>query len=80
MIEDKVKSILSIVLDIDESNIDNDSSPETLDAWDSLNHFNIITAIEEEFEIRLDDVQILEMQSYRLICVIVSEAMECSDC
>ena len=80
MIEDRVKSILSIVLDIDESNIDNDSSPETLDAWDSLNHFNIITAIEEEFEIHLDDVQILEMQSYRLICVIVSEVMQCSDC
>ena len=78
MIESKVKNILSVVLDIDESEINNGSSPETLRAWDSLNHFNIITAIEEEFEIHFEDVQILEMQSYKLICVIVIEALECS--
>ena len=66
------------MLGIKESEISNKTSPETLENWDSLNHFNIITAIEEEFEIHFDDIQVLEMKSYKLICVIVSEALECS--
>lgn len=79
MIESKVKNILSVVLDVDESIITNESSPETLKAWDSLNHFNIVTALEEEFDINLDDLQIIEMKSYQLICMIVSETLECSE-
>jgi len=77
MIEDRVKNVLSIVLNVDEYNIIDSSSPETITEWDSLNHYNIVTSLEEEFEIQFSDDQILEMQSYKLICTVIFEVLSC---
>ena len=49
---------------IDESDIDENSSLETVENWDSLQHINLIMALEEEFGVRVDVDDALEMVSY----------------
>jgi acyl carrier protein len=41
------------VLGIDEQSLSEESSPDTIQSWDSLNHLNIILAMEQEFGIEL---------------------------
>ena len=45
-------SILSDVLEIDEDSITEDTSPDNVDTWDSLNGLILVTALESEFNIK----------------------------
>ena len=50
-------------LDVSTSELDDNSSPETISAWDSLAAMNVVAAIEETFEINLSTVEIMKMNS-----------------
>jgi len=45
-----------------------DSSITTIEQWDSLKHLNLIMAIEQEFGIRIDVNDAVEMTSFSNIC------------
>ena len=65
--EDRVKKVMSDVFNIDVSLINNESSPDNIENWDSLKHMNLIIALEEEFEIEFDDGEIVDSMNFALI-------------
>lgn len=71
--EQKLKTIMASVFEVDEKEIGEDASPDTLENWDSLRQLNLVSALEEEFSIEFDDEEIAEMLSYKLIRLMVSE-------
>jgi acyl carrier protein len=64
---ERIKEVLSAVLDIPLDDLNDLSSSKTLDMWDSLNHMKIIAALEEEFDIELTEEESLQAQSVKLI-------------
>ena len=66
-IEERIKNVMSAVFEISGVEIKNDSSPDTIESWDSLKHMNLIVALEEEFEMEFTDDEILDMMNYKLI-------------
>jgi len=73
--EQKLRRIISDVLIIDESEINEDSSQNSLSEWDSVNHLNIITSIEEEFNIVFEEEDIIEMLNFKLVVAITEEVI-----
>ena len=73
---EQIKKVMSAVFEIPVEEINRTSSPDTIELWDSLKHFNLIVALEDEFEIEFDDQEILEMVNYALIEIIVIEKYE----
>ena len=71
-VEDRIKSIMSAVFEIPEEQIKDNSSPDTIESWDSLKHMNLIIALEEEFEVEFNDNEIFEMMNYTLIKSIIT--------
>ena len=71
--EIKLKEIMSEVFNVPEDSIDSLSSPDTIESWDSLKHMNLVTALEEEFNIRLTYEQISEMLNFSLIIEVLKE-------
>ncbi len=71
--EDRIKRVMSTILGVDEALINENTSPSTVKRWDSLKHMNLILAIEEEFEIKLSDEDIIEMLNFKLICMILKQ-------
>ena len=63
---------MSDVFNIDVSLINNESSPDNIENWDSLKHMNLIIALEEEFEIEFDDEEIVDSMNYALILNIIN--------
>jgi acyl carrier protein len=59
--EDKIKEILATILEIDQSEVNNETSPDTVSNWDSLRHMKLVFAIEEEYEIEFSDDQIIQL-------------------
>lgn len=59
-----LKKILSRLLKLDDTKIDDQTSMNNVSIWDSLKHMELIVSIEEEFKIsRLRMEDIVEMTS-----------------
>ncbi len=71
--ENRIKKVMSEILNIDVSSINDNTSPENVESWDSLKQMNIIVALEEEFDIEFSDEEIGEMLNYRLILEVLKE-------
>ena len=48
----EVQQIFRDIFDDQELLIDNNTNSDSLDNWDSLNHINLVVAIERKFEIK----------------------------
>ena len=71
--EDRIFRVVSDVLGVPVEKVTYDSSPDTISAWDSLSHINLILALEAEFAISLSPDDVLEMLSVGLIRTILAE-------
>jgi acyl carrier protein len=49
---DGVQDIFRDIFDEEEMVIEDKTSSDNVEEWDSLNHINLVSAIEKEFEIR----------------------------
>lgn len=72
-IDDKIKKVISIVFEIDIDKINDNSSPENIENWDSLRHMMLIGALEEEFDIQFSDDEMTELLNFKLIKFIISD-------
>ncbi len=59
-IENLIKEVLFIEEGIE---LTDETGPDDIEAWDSLGHVNIITAVEDEFEIEISPEEIGEIQT-----------------
>jgi acyl carrier protein len=68
---DRVRGIAADVLEVPAAKISPDSSPETIDAWDSVHHLNLVLALEQEFNLQFEPEEIDQMQDIRHILAIL---------
>jgi acyl carrier protein len=61
IMENKIKALFADILQISSDQINDRSTPDTIEAWDSLNHLNLIATFEEEFSIDIDPEEIPPM-------------------
>ena len=73
--DNKIKLIMSSVFKVSIESINDESSPDSLDHWDSLGHMVLISAIEDEFDIELDESEIIEMMNFKLVKLIIKEKL-----
>ena len=71
--EERIKNVMGAVFEMPTEQIKNDSSEDTIESWDSLKHFNLVVALEEEFEFMLTDEEVIQMMNYKLIHEIINE-------
>jgi acyl carrier protein len=73
---DRVLGVIAAVLRIPASTLDERSSPDDVSAWDSLQHLQIILALEEEFGVRFQPEEIDHLQTAGGLIAAVSERMK----
>jgi len=64
---DKLITLFADVLHIDEGRLEEDSSPDTIEEWDSVAAMTLMAALEHRFDIRLTTRDFLTMRSIALI-------------
>ena len=69
--EEKLKSVIATVLDIDEATIDENTSMDNVGRWDSIKHMDLILTIEQEFGVSVPDEEAADLTSYGLIKLVV---------
>jgi len=62
-IYEQVQQIFREVFDDDELSISSETNSDEIDEWDSLNHINLVVAIENEFDIRFVPGELQELKN-----------------
>ncbi len=75
-IEDKIREIMALVFEVPLADIQEDSSPDDIHAWDSIGTINLLTALEEEFNVEFEEEDVLEMLNFQLIKIKIEEKLE----
>ena len=67
---------MTLLFDINENDINDESSIDNVKGWDSLKHMEFIFAIEEEFKIKpLTADQVSEMRNYRAVRNVLASSL-----
>lgn len=74
-IEEKLKEIMGLVFDVPTSAINDATNPDDLDNWDSIGTINLVTALEEEFDIEFEEEEILELLNFQLIKINIEDKL-----
>jgi acyl carrier protein len=74
----RVQHILSDIFHLPVEQITLMSSPETIENWDSLNHLNVVLAIEQEFDVQIMPEEIEQLLSVEHITVLLDEKLNSS--
>lgn len=67
----KLKRVLAKIFEIEDEEISESLSPETVVLWDSLNHLKMVTEIERVFAIKLTMAEIRTMVTFQRIKEVV---------
>lgn len=63
MMESVVFKTVSEIFGVSMNRINENSSMDTIKEWDSLNHMNLMMALEEEFSIQFDNDEVMKLTS-----------------
>ena len=61
---DAIKEVMAQVLQVDAASIDEGTSTNSVERWDSLRHMQLILALEDEFGIQFPDEMIPNLLNY----------------
>ena len=63
MIFNKVKLVVANAFDIGEDDVSPSLRYQEIQQWDSLNHIHLMLALEQEFNVKIDENRVLMDQS-----------------
>lgn len=63
---DKLISVFADVLEVDVAELNDNSSPDDVESWDSLAAMHLVAAIEDTFDTQLTTKEIMKMASIGL--------------
>ncbi|MGA7291956.1 MAG: acyl carrier protein [Terriglobales bacterium] len=70
---EQVRGIASDIFGVPTGKITDESSPETIENWDSIQHLNLVLAIEEKFGVQLEPEDIEQMKNIGAVVALVEK-------
>jgi acyl carrier protein len=68
-----VSAIAADIFQVEARRIALESSPDTIESWDSLQHLNLILALEQSFDLEFEPEEIERMTSIGAVLSILEE-------
>jgi len=75
---EQVRSIASDIFGVPAEKITAESSPETIENWDSMQHLNLVLAVEEKFGVQLEPEDIEQMKNVGAVAKVVEKLQSAS--
>jgi acyl carrier protein len=71
--KERIQNVMSIVFEVPKEEINEKSSTDNVENWDSVRHLNLILALEEEFSISIPDEEVGNLTNFKLIELTINE-------
>lgn len=72
-IDNRIKKVMAAVFEMPVEMINDVSSTDNVEVWDSLRQMNLILALEEEFGITLPDEEVGNLVNFKIVSLTVHE-------
>lgn len=76
MIFNNVQEIFRDIFDDEDLIINDNTNSDTIEDWDSLNHINLVSAIEKEFKIKFSLPELLNLKDVGEMNSLILEKVE----
>ena len=73
---DDVRNMASDIFGVPAAKLTGESSPETVESWDSVQHLNLVLAIEEKFGLQLDPEEIEQMKTLGATATLIDSKLQ----
>ena len=73
---EQIRAIASDLFGVPAASLASESSPETIEAWDSTQHLNLVLAIEDKFSFQLSPEEIEHMKTIGQIAIMVEGKLQ----
>ena len=74
-LKERIFKVMATVFETEVAALNENSSTDTIEAWDSIKHLTLILALEEEFAISFPDELVGEMVNFKLIEITIYEQL-----
>lgn len=75
-VKEQIAKILAVVFEVNIDSIDENTSADTIETWDSLRHMNLILALEEEFNVSIPDEEVGNLMNFKLIELVITDLIK----
>ena len=72
-IDERIKDVMAGVFGIDAASINEDSSQDNIEQWDSIKTLDLIVSLEEEFGVSIPLEEVCNMTNYKYIKLTLEE-------
>lgn len=69
----KVKEIFCCVLGVEETEVNDDTAYNSFEKWDSLKHLQLVSELEDSFDIEFEMDDIIAMENFGLVKEIIGK-------
>ncbi len=73
---ERVREIAADILQVPAEQVTPSSSPETIPTWDSVQHLNLVLALEQEFDLQFEPEEIDKMKNIEQILDVLDSKIE----
>jgi len=71
----QIKEVFARVLETDPAQIEASTSPDSLDAWDSIAHVQLILALEKSFSIKIAPDEGIGIENFDMACRLIESKL-----
>jgi acyl carrier protein len=72
---ERVRELVADVFNVPTEQVTLQTSPNTIESWDSLKHLDLILALEQEFALQISPDEMAEMNSVEIITKVIEEKL-----
>lgn len=72
-IEGRIKEVMSAVFEVDVDTINEESSQDSIENWESIKTLDLIVALEEEFGVTIPLEEVGNMTNFKYIKLMIEE-------
>lgn len=72
-INERIKDVMSAVFGVDVDTINEDSSQDNIEGWESIRTLDLIVALEEEFGVTIPLEEVGNMTNFKYIKLMIDE-------
>ena len=72
----RIKEVMSAVFEMDTDSINEDSSQDSIENWESIKTLDLIVALEEEFGVTIPLEEVGNMTNFKYIKLMIEELVQ----
>ncbi len=69
---EEIKKAIATTFEIPVEKVNNESSTQTIEKWDSIGHINLVMSLEQHLQLSFSVDEIMQMKDFGTICKVVA--------